>query len=71
VAELVIKGAICGRSVAQLRDESGVLVLHMVRTSGETIFDPAGPCCFEQGDRVTVQATLKAYQGLREKLIAA
>jgi len=70
VAELTMQGPICGRSVAELRDESGVLVIHLVRKSGETIFDPAGQCCFGPGDLVTVQATLKAYQGLREKLIA-
>jgi voltage-gated potassium channel len=70
VAELTIAGPICGRSVAQLRDESGVLVIHMVRKNGEKIFDPAGPCCFEPGDVVTVQATLQAWQGLREKLLA-
>jgi Trk K+ transport system NAD-binding subunit len=71
VAELTMKGPICGRTVAQLRDESGVLVIHLVRKSGETVFDPAGACCFEPGDVVTVQATLQAYQGLREKLLAA
>ena len=71
VAELTMQGPICGKSVAQLRDESSVLVIHLVRKSGETIFDPAGQCCFDPGDVVTVQATLKAYQGLREKLIAA
>lgn len=71
VADLRMQGAICDRSVAQLRDESGVLVLHIVRKNGETIFDPSGKCCFEPGDVVTVQATLQAYQGLRDKLIAA
>lgn len=58
-------------SVAELRDQSGVLVIHLVRKNGETIFDPTGSCCFEPGDVVTVQATLQAYQGLREKLLAA
>ena len=58
-------------TVAELRDQSGVLVLHLVRKGGETIFDPTGACCFEPGDVVTVQATLQAYQGLREKLLAA
>jgi Trk K+ transport system NAD-binding subunit len=71
VAELAIAGGLCGRSVAQLRDESGVLIIHMVRKTGETIFDPPGPCCFEPGDQVTVQATLQAWQGLRDKLLAA
>lgn len=71
VAELTVQGDVCGRTVAQLRDESGVLVIHLVRKSGETVFDPAGPCCFDPGDVVTVQATLQAYQGLRDRLIAA
>ena len=71
VAELTVLGEICGRTVAELRDQSGVHVLHMVRKNGETIFDPQGPCCFEPGDTVTVQATLQAYQGLRERLLAA
>ena len=71
VAELAVSGSVCGRSVAQLRDESGVLVIHLVRKTGEVIFDPSGPCCFEAGDVVTVQATLQAYQGLRDKLLAA
>ena len=71
VAELTVSGDICGKSVAQLRDQGGVLVIHLVRKSGETIFDPSGPCCFEPGDKVTLQAALQAYQGLREKLLAA
>jgi Trk K+ transport system NAD-binding subunit len=68
VAELTMQGAICGRSVAELRDESGVLVIHIVRKNGETIFDPSGRCCFEPGDVVTLQATLDAYQRLRDNL---
>ena len=71
VAELTIGVPVAGRTVAALRDESGVLVLHLVRKSGETVFDPAGACCFETGDVVTVQTTLEAWQGLREKLLAA
>jgi voltage-gated potassium channel len=71
VAEIVMQGRICGSSVAQLRDESGVLVIHMVRKNGETIFDPSGRCCFDPGDVVTVQATLDAYQSLRDKVLAA
>ena len=71
VAELRMQGELCGRSVAQLRDESGVLVIYIVRKNGETIVDPSGKCCFDPGDVVTVQATLQAYQGLRDKLLAA
>ena len=50
VAELRMQGSICERSVAQLRDESGVLVIHLVRKTGETLFDPSGKCCFDPGD---------------------
>jgi voltage-gated potassium channel len=71
VAELTVGGYVTGQTVAKLRDESGVLVIHLVRKTGETVFDPAGACCFEPGDVVTVQATLQAWQGLRERLIAA
>jgi Trk K+ transport system NAD-binding subunit len=70
VAELTFQGRICGRSVAQLRDDN-IFTIHLVRKNGETIFDPSGPVCFEPGDVVTVQATLQAYQGLREQLLAA
>jgi voltage-gated potassium channel len=69
VAEMRLTGKLA--SVAELRDQSGVLVIHLVRKSGETIFDPSSSCCFEPGDVVTVQATLQAYQGLRERLLAA
>jgi hypothetical protein len=47
------------------------LIIHLRKLGGETFFDPVGACCVEEGDRVTLQATLKAYQGLREKLLAA
>jgi len=48
-----------------------VLVIYILRKSGETIVDPSGKCRFDPGDVVTVQATLQAYQGLRDKLLAA
>lgn len=70
VAELVID-QLAGRTVAALRDLHGVLVLHIVRASGTTLWDPAGSLRLESGDRVTVQATLDAYQGLRRQLRAA
>jgi Trk K+ transport system NAD-binding subunit len=71
VAELTVDRRLQGRTVAQLRDENGALIIHLVRKSGEMIFDPAGACSFEQGDVLTLQATLDAFQGLRAKLLAA
>lgn len=70
VAELLIE-ELAGRTVAVLRDLHGVLVLHVVRAAGVTLWDPAGSVRLEAGDRVTVQATLDAYQGLRRQLRAA
>lgn len=55
----------------QLRDESSVMVIHLVKRGGETSFDPVGACPVEEGDQVTVQATLNAWEGLRDKLRAA
>ncbi|HET7788577.1 MAG TPA: NAD(P)-binding protein [Myxococcales bacterium] len=72
VAEVEVRGGlIAGKTVAQLRDENGVLILHVVKRSGETFFDPVSACCLEAGDRVTLQAALRTYEGLREKLLAA
>ena len=72
VAELKVgRGPLAGKTVAQLRDESSVTVIHLVKRSGETSFDPVGASTVEEGDQVTVQAPLKAYEGLREKLRAA
>jgi voltage-gated potassium channel len=72
VVEVEVRGRhIAGKTVAQLRDESGVLILHLRRREGEPIFDPVGACSIEEGDRITLQATLEVYQGLREKLLAA
>jgi Trk K+ transport system NAD-binding subunit len=71
VAELTVDARLAQRTVAQLRDESGTLVIHLVRKDGQTVFDPGGATRFEAGDIVTVQATLQAWQGLRAKLLAA
>jgi Trk K+ transport system NAD-binding subunit len=72
VVEVEVRGRhIAGKTVAQLRDESGVLILHLRRREGEPVFDPVGACSIEEGDRITLQATLEVYQGLREKLLAA
>lgn len=72
VAELEVRGdLVAGKTVAQLRDEIGVLIIHLRKPDGETFFDPVGACCVEEGDKVTLQATLKAFQGLRDRLLAA
>jgi len=69
--EVVVSAAIAGRTVAELRDQEGVHALHLRKASGEAVFDPVGACLVEAGDRLTLQATLESYQGLRSKLIAA
>ena len=66
VAVLEVRGELVGRTVAELRDDAGALVLHLVRKSGGTLFDPRGSVQLEAGDRVTLQATLEAYRTLRE-----
>ncbi|TMA30240.1 MAG: potassium transporter TrkA [Deltaproteobacteria bacterium] len=71
VAELVVSPPLAGRTVAQLRDENSALVLHLVKKDGQTVFDPPGAVALEAGDRATLQSTLEAYRGLREKLLAA
>ena len=71
VAELTVEGRLAGKTVAQLRDENSALILHISKKGGETLFDPVGAIRLEAGDQVTLQATLQAYQGLRETLLAA
>jgi len=72
VAEIQVQGGlIAGKTVGQLRDESGVLIIHLLKRGGESTFDPVGACRVEEGDQVTLQATITAYQGLRGKLLAA
>jgi voltage-gated potassium channel len=72
VAEMEVRGRlIAGKTVAQLRDDSGVLIIHLQKPDGEVFQDPVGACCVEEGDKVTLQATLKVFQGLREKMLAA
>jgi len=72
VAEIQVRGGlIAGKTVGQLRDESGVLIIHLLKRGGESTFDPVGATRVEEGDQVTLQATITAYQGLREKLLAA
>ena len=68
VAELTASRALIGRNVADLRDVSSALVIHLVRSGGETLFDPPGATLLGLGDTVTVQATMQAYQSLCEEL---
>jgi hypothetical protein len=70
VAELKVDASLC-RTVGSLRDDKAVLVLHVVKVDGRTIFDPTGSLFLEPGDQVTLQATLQAYQLLRQKQRAA
>ena len=44
------------------------LVVHLVRGDGSEQFNPAGAMRLARGDRVTVQATLSAYQDLRARM---
>ena len=48
-----------------------MLIIHLLKRGGESTFDPVGASRVEEGDQVTLQATITAYQGLREKLLAA
>ena len=68
VAELQVDALLDGRTVAELRDECGTLVVHVVRGDGSVLFDPAGSFRLGRGDRVTIQATLSAYQELRARM---
>src|SRR5438309_719701 len=68
IAELGVDGMLEGQSVAELRDSSALLVVHLVRADGAVLFDPAGPVRLGRGDQVTVQATLSAYRALRDRM---
>ena len=68
VAELQVDALLDGRTVAELRDECGTLVVHVVRGDGSVLFDPAGSFRLGRGDSVTIQATLSAYQELRARM---
>jgi voltage-gated potassium channel len=65
VAELLADGVLTGKTVGALRDESGVLVIHLVRANGEMLFDPPGRTQVQSGDRLTLQATLQAWERMR------
>jgi Trk K+ transport system NAD-binding subunit len=68
IAELQVDASLEGQTVADLRDQCGALVLHLVHADGSVRFDPAGAVRLGRGDRVTVQATLPAYRELRARM---
>ena len=71
LAELQVDALLEGKTVADLRDESHTLVVHLVHVDGSVLFDPPGAVRLGRGDRVTVQATLPAYQELRARMARA
>ena len=72
VGELAVGSFLAGRTVSEMRDLCCVLVLHVVKVSGQsTLFDPPGNVRLDRGDTVTVQATWEAWQGLQQQLLAA
>ncbi len=68
VAVLEVKRGLAGRTVAALRDDAGLLVLHLVKKGSVNVFDPRGSVQLEAGDHVTLQGTMDAYRTLREGL---
>jgi Trk K+ transport system NAD-binding subunit len=68
VAELEVDSLLQGMSVAELRDEASTLVLHLSRADGTVVPDPQSSVRLARGDRVTLQATLSAYQSLRKRM---
>ena len=68
IAELTVDGLLEGQTVADLRDSSSMLVVHVVHADGSVLFDPAGAVRLGRGDRVTVQSTLPAWQALRDRM---
>jgi len=67
VAELQVDGCSKGQTVADLRDQSGTLVMHLLHADRSVRFDPPGAVRLGRGDRVTVQAGLPGYQALRRE----
>ena len=65
VAELRAGRGLAQRTVADLRDEAGLVVLHLARKAGGDVFDPRGAVRVEEGDLVTLQGTLEAYRSLQ------
>jgi Trk K+ transport system NAD-binding subunit len=68
VAELVAVAGLARRTVGDLRDSAGIMVIHLARPSREEVFDPPGAATVEQGDRVTLQGSFDAYRALRERM---
>ncbi len=68
IAELQVDALLEGQTVADLRDQSSTLVLHLLQADGTVRFDPPGAVRLGRGDRLTVQATLSAYRALRARM---
>ena len=68
IAELLVDSILEGQTVAELRDSFGMLLVCLVRPDGSVQFNPTGSVRLLAGDRVTVQATLSAYQELRDRM---
>lgn len=68
VAELAAGPALAGRAVGDLLARSHLTVLHAVRADGTTLFEPPPATVLAAGDRLTLQATLNAWQAFRAGL---
>ncbi len=68
IAEWPAGSALAGRTVGELHQSERLTVLHLVRVGGASIFEPDDREPLTTGDRVTVQATLEAWQVFQEKL---
>ena len=71
IAELAAGPGLTGRSVGELHAQHYLTVVHLVRASGGTIFDPDDAMRVAAGDRVTTQSTLAAWQAFRGLLTSA
>jgi voltage-gated potassium channel len=68
VADLQVDAMLENQTVADLRDSAAMLVVHVLRADGAEQFNPPGAVRLSRGDRVTIQATLSAYQELRARM---
>lgn len=68
IAEWPAGAALAGRTVGELHTSERLTVLHLVRVGGVSLFEPADGERLAAGDRVTVQATLEAWQEFQEGL---
>ena len=71
IAELGAGPGLTGRSVGELHAQHHLTVLHVVRASGGTLFDPEQGLRLAGGDRVTTQSTFDAWQAFRSVLTKA